>query len=302
MERHFFNERFARMDYEYVEDRRVNELLEKIQGFSNSSAAGLIMLLWQIPELTGRCAGTAAAAALLAGMFTFSTGTGRAIIDSPWAVALLLLSLFIPVITRTAFTGRIVKAEKDLTDLNTHNNAVLNYYRTYIQIGKAGKDIRIFAQQHYVLSLMYRSLTWYWNYCRVKSETSGLSAAANAFVGALAYLVIGLRALAGMYSIGEVTQYVGAVTALSGSLTGLINAAAEIRENNVFLSMLYEFLDLPNLKYRGTLTTEKRQDNDYALEFHDVSFKYPGSEQYALKNVSLKLTTGERRPGPISGI
>jgi ATP-binding cassette subfamily B protein len=294
MERHFINEHFARMDYEYVEDRRVNELLEKIHGFSTSNGAGLLKLVWTVPELTERFVGTAAAAALLAGMFRFSTGTGGAFIDSPWAVAPLLLSLFIPVITRTAFTGPIVRAETDLTESNTHTNTVMSYYRTYIESGNAGKDIRVFAQQHYVLSLMFRPRTWYWNYSRVKSLTSGLSAAANAFVGGLAYLLIGLRALAGIYSIGEVTQYVGAVTAFAGSLTGLISVAAEIRENNVFLSMLYEFLDLPSLKYQGTLTTEKRQDNDYALEFHNVSFKYPGSEQYALKNLSLKLNTGER--------
>jgi ATP-binding cassette subfamily B protein len=292
MERRFLNERFAGMDYEYVEDRRVSELLEKMQALSNSTGAGLGVVFWRIPELTQRFTGTVAAAALLAGMFRFSAGTGGAFTGSPWAPVLLLLSLVIPLVVRTACGGRIVKAEKDLTDSNTHTNVTVGYYFRYIQ--NAGKDIRIFAQQRYVLSLMFPPLTWYWNYSRVKSETSALSAAANAVVGGLAYLLIGLRALAGMYGIGEVTQYVGAVTAFAGSLTGLISVAAEIRENNVFLSMLYEFLDLPNLKYRGTLTTEKRQDNEYTLEFHDVSFKYPGSDQYALKNLSLKLNVGER--------
>jgi ATP-binding cassette subfamily B protein len=294
MEMRFIDERFAGMDYEYAEDRRVSEMVEKIRALSNSTGAGLGTLFWRIPELTERFAGTAAAAALLAGIFRFGGGTDGTFTGSPWAAVLLLLSPFIPAAIRSACTGRIVRAEKDLTDSNTHNNAVLNYYLTYIQSGNAGKDIRIFAQQNYVLSLMFRPVAWFRNFIRVKSETEGLSAAANACAGGLAYILIGLRALAGMYSIGEVTQYVGAVTAFAGSLTGLIGAAAAIRENNVFLAVLYEFLDLPDHKYRGTLTTEKRQDNEYTLEFHNVSFKYPGSEHYALKNISLKLKVGER--------
>jgi ATP-binding cassette subfamily B protein len=290
--RGFTNERFARMDYEHVEDRRVSELLERMTELSNSTGAGLLRLIWTIPDLAGRLVGTAAAAALLAGMF--SLGGGGTFIESPLAAVLLLLSLFIPVIVRSASTGRVARAEKDLTEANTHNNVVFHYYAPYLRIDKAGKDIRIFAQQPYLFSLMFRPLTWFWKFSRVMSETSGLSAAANALVGGLAYLLIGLRALAGMYSIGQVTQYVGAVTAFAGSLTGLISAVLAIQENNVFLSLLYEYLDLPSLKYRGTLTTEKRQDNEYTLEFHDVSFKYPGSDQYVLKNLSLKLNIGER--------
>ena len=46
--------------------------------------------------------------------------------------------------------------------------------------------------------------------------------------------------------------------------------------------------------YQGTLSTEKRDDNEYEIEFRNVSFKYPGSENYALKNVNFKFNIGER--------
>jgi hypothetical protein len=53
------------------------------------------------------------------------------------------------------------------------------------------------------------------------------------------------------YGIGQVTQYVGAVTSFSGSLTGLISTLAMLWENAVYMPMLYEFLDLPDLKYQA---------------------------------------------------
>ena len=46
--------------------------------------------------------------------------------------------------------------------------------------------------------------------------------------------------------------------------------------------------------YQGSLTTEKRSDIQYDVEFRDVSFKYPGSEAYALRHVNMKFKVGSR--------
>ena len=39
---------------------------------------------------------------------------------------------------------------------------------------------------------------------------------------------------------------------------------------------------------------EKRDDDQYEIEFRNVSFKYPGTDIYALKDVSIKMKIGER--------
>jgi ATP-binding cassette subfamily B protein len=62
----------------------------------------------------------------------------------------------------------------------------------------------------------------------------------------------------------------------------------------MYLEALYEFLDIPDASYQGTLTTEKRADSDYQIEFNNVSFKYPGTENFALKNLNLKFNIGHR--------
>lgn len=61
-----------------------------------------------------------------------------------------------------------------------------------------------------------------------------------------------------------------------------------------FLEDTFRFLDLPNRMYQGSLTTEKRSDRNYEIEFRDVSFKYPGSETYALRHVNMKFRVGSR--------
>ena len=39
---------------------------------------------------------------------------------------------------------------------------------------------------------------------------------------------------------------------------------------------------------------EKRSDNEYEIEFHDVSFRYPGTETDVLRHVSLKFNIGQK--------
>ena len=46
--------------------------------------------------------------------------------------------------------------------------------------------------------------------------------------------------------------------------------------------------------YQGSLTVEKRDDNEYYVEFKNVSFQYPNADSYALKHVNLKFKVGEK--------
>ena len=74
-------------------------------------------------------------------------------------------------------------------------------------------------------------------------------------------------------------------------LTGLLGT---LETNTGYLDKTFEFLDIPNAMYQGSLTTEKRSDRRYEVEFKDVSFKYPGSDIWALRHVNMKFKVGKR--------
>lgn len=86
----------------------------------------------------------------------------------------------------------------------------------------------------------------------------------------------------------------GAVTSLSGNIGAVLEYADQIRNNHRFLKLTYELLDTKNEMYQGSLTTEKRADRQYEVEFRDVSFRYPGSERWALRHVDMKFKVGKR--------
>jgi ATP-binding cassette subfamily B protein len=120
------------------------------------------------------------------------------------------------------------------------------------------------------------------------------SAAVSHIFTALIYIFVCLKSWSGAFGVGSVTQYIGAITALSGGVSSLISFFGGMRNNAPYLRTTFEFLDIPNAMYQGSLTTEKRSDKKYEIEFCNVGFKYPSSDEYALKNVSLKFKIGQR--------
>lgn len=123
---------------------------------------------------------------------------------------------------------------------------------------------------------------------------NALSASTSTVFTGIIYVFVCLKAWAGAFGVGSVTQYIGAITALSGGVASLIATMGNMRSNAHFLKTTFEFLDIPNSMYQGSLTTEKRSDYNYDIEFRNVSFKYPSSDTYALRHVSMKFKIGQR--------
>lgn len=119
------------------------------------------------------------------------------------------------------------------------------------------------------------------------------SAVSVVFTGVV-YVFVCLKAWAGAFGLGAVTQYVAAITKTSGGVSQFISTLGGMRNNASFLSLIFDFLDMPDQMYQGSLTVEKRRDYDYEVEFQNVSFQYPGSENYALRNVNMKFKIGSR--------
>ncbi len=123
---------------------------------------------------------------------------------------------------------------------------------------------------------------------------SGASGAVSVMFTGVAYLFAGLKAWAGAFGVGMMTQYVSSIVRLAGGLSSFIGTLGQTRINATFVKMLLDFLETPNVMYQGSLTVEKRNDRQYEIEFQDVSFRYPGNDQYALRHVNMKFTVGRR--------
>lgn len=108
------------------------------------------------------------------------------------------------------------------------------------------------------------------------------------------YLVSGAYCLLGAFSIGNVVKFAGSITNIMTSVQSMGRQYKELALTARREASTLEMLSVGDEMYKGKLPVEKRLDNQYEIEFRNVSFKYPGSEQYALKDFSLKIRVGER--------
>ena len=108
------------------------------------------------------------------------------------------------------------------------------------------------------------------------------------------YLIVCFYCVLGVFPVGSVIKYVGYLGRITGSIGSLFSALSSFKANERFLATYLEFFDINNDMYQGSLSVEKRSDKKFDIEFRNVSFRYAGTENYALKRVNLRLKVGER--------
>ena len=101
-------------------------------------------------------------------------------------------------------------------------------------------------------------------------------------------------AMSGAVSVGDVLMYSGAIITMMTGVQNILTQYNQINYRNEYLKTYEDFIKRPNMHYDGTLPIEKRDDNEYELSFRNVSFRYPGTETYILKDVSLDFKIGQK--------
>ena len=131
---------------------------------------------------------------------------------------------------------------------------------------------------------------WFTSTRRLDVGTGALSAV---FVVA-SYAIVAVKVLAGAITVGSFTTYAGALAQFGGAYATLCEKSARLRECCGYLGVFLDLMDMEDPRPHGTIPVEKRDDGLFELAFEHVSFRYPGTSSWALRDVSLKLDTLHR--------
>ena len=93
--------------------------------------------------------------------------------------------------------------------------------------------------------------------------------------------------------IGNMTIYMSAVGYVSSELSSAVNAYLRLSANSLNVNDLIDFMNIPLTQYTSGSKIPQYSENSI-IEFRNVSFKYPGSENYALKNLNLRINHNEK--------
>ncbi|MCO4747345.1 MAG: ABC transporter ATP-binding protein [Proteobacteria bacterium] len=107
-----------------------------------------------------------------------------------------------------------------------------------------------------------------------------------------AYLWVAMAAMATRITLGQMTMYLMVFKQGQSGFSAILQAVGGMYEDNLYLSNLYEFLDLEVATASGTVTAGSAPGD--GIRFEGVSFTYPGATTPALSGVDLHIPPGSR--------
>ena len=270
-------EKSATLDLAQFEDAAVQDALDR----ARRQTVGRLALLAQLLSIGQD-------------LLTLATLGVALLTFSPWLVLLLVLSVIPGFLGETRFA----LLEYSLLWRRTPERRKLDYLRFVGASATTAKEVQMFGLASW-LTDRYRELSdqWYQENRSLVVRKAFVSSAL-ALVSTLgyygAYVFIIARTVSGAISLGSLTFLAATFARGRDVVQRVLGAASGVYEQSLYLRDLFTFLDLqPSITSQPgarAVPTVIRQ----GFRFEDVGFRYPGSDRWAIRNVSFTIQPGER--------
>ena len=298
----FIHKMFS-LDFSELDKQENHDLRIQIQQNENWSAWGLMKIqeayVSAVTSIFGIISGITLTISLFTSPVPGDAGWLTALNNPLFIIALAILMVGVSILAGK-FSAASTKCWSDFAEEATFGNRLFGHFGFIGMDKERSIDIRMNNQQNLVSAYWDTNSSFgvHGPFGKSARGKMGIYASLGVCITTLItgsiYVFTCLKAWGGAFDVGSITQYVGAATAMVSNIFALTGLFGILETNTGYLDKTFEFLDIPNAMYQGSLTTEKRADRRYEVEFKDVSFKYPGSDIWALRHVNMKFKVGKR--------
>ncbi|MDU5883564.1 MAG: ABC transporter ATP-binding protein [Clostridium perfringens] len=273
------SDKIMKMDFKNTEDPEVLNKIKSVMNAVMSNNTGVEGVYHTLLGLFGR-------------LTAFVGYISIVLFLSPW----ILLFLIINVLISYALTMRVKKYEYSQKEKAADKDRRTFYVFDTMYDFAYGKDIRIYDLKNILIDKFKKfrgeridiSNDVQEKQLKVKIVDVILLVIRGFVVyGYLIYNVL----FTGM-SIGDFTMYFSTINGFGDWMKGILDDLANIKAQNMYLDDMREFLEIKSENKEKT--RDIPIDSSYEIEFKNVSFKYPKTDKYIYKNLSLKIKKGQR--------
>ena len=298
----FIHKMFS-LDFSELDKQENHDLRAQIQQNENWSSWGLMRVeeayIGAVSSVIGLLSGIALTVSLFTSPVPESAGW-LTVLNNPVFIIVLAAMMVVISILAGNLSAKSMRCWSDFAEEATFGNRLFGHFGFIGTDKTRSVDIRMNNQQGLISAYWTTNSSFGVNgpFGKAARGRMGVYASLGVCITTLItgfiYVFTCLKAWGGAFDVGSITQYVGAATAMVTNVFALTDLLGIMKTNAPYLEKTFEFLDIPNAMYQGSLTTEKRADRQYEVEFKDVSFKYPGSDIWALRHVNMKFKVGKR--------
>lgn len=175
----------------------------------------------------------------------------------------------------------------------------LGYMSQLPRNASAKKDIDLFHMSDFITKKIrnFQQNMLAFNLDRIR--TSGLIEMATYVLSVVfqvfAYILIGLNAFKGQITVGEFTMGITSLISFMSASSFVATNVLNFNDSLFYIQKYKSFLTLKS-KYDACwdFTIDDIDLSNIEIEFRNVSFRYPNSTSYVLKNINLKLRDREK--------
>jgi len=211
----------------------------------------------------------------------------------PWLIVLLLFSIIPSFINELNFTSSRYSIARSWTA----ERRTLDYLRYIGANAKTIKEIKLFSLTEFIAERFKNLSNQYYNVNKNLAVKRSIWGAVFNVLGILsyyaAYILIAIRVLAKVLSIGDLTFLAGSFNSLRNRLQASFSRITRISESALNLKDYFDFLNLsaePVLNNYAIIPKNIK----HGFTFKNVSFAYPNADKLVLKNINFTLKAGEK--------
>lgn len=294
----YYNKKTLSLDYDDLENTKIRQLRRKITESAKINYHGKQLLLMSVGRLVNITISAILALVIGIEMFVLMFATGFSwyiVLFASLIVGTVVFNVWYSFRTKDKMGALSNKVSQTMIDENRIDDAVDCY--------NMGKDIRLYRQDKLIMKIKNFTFNLHKKAYRTMEEKRYVIniplMITDILLQAVIYIFVCVYALMGAFGIGSIVKYVGFVETIIGCITSYFNVFGDVKYNTPFVEDYLKYFDIPQKMYKGTIPVEKRcfcdgGDNEYEVEFRNVSFRYPASEEFALRNVSIKFKVGEK--------
>lgn len=286
-----------RADYKELEGPSIRQDKERIERSTQMFWYGP----WEVPGVLMSVAQglTITVSALLLSWQVFLPVKGEGFF---WGTAAVLLLIAGSVAYSLRSEKELYRIKENSLEQLASQYRMSNYLADYAGEHKAAKDIRLYGQQKMIKSRYEENGRTIWRLLgkemKMQAMAFGIRGMYAQGVSCLAYLVVGARALAGVFGVGSVVQYVGALTRLSEGIRVMVYSVQHIKMQGPHCQEYLDFIGEGGDAHKyiheqdGNRSVDEN-GQEYTIVFDHVSFCYPGTQDMVLKDICLTMKRGE---------
>lgn len=278
----FLNKKSGTTSYPNITDEKFIEMRSKSQWAVNDNGQATEAVWGTLVSLMKNCIGFVIYVFLLMSL-------------DVWLILVISVTSLIGYFVNKRLYGYEYRHRDELGKINSK----LWYHIGLVKNITVAKDIRIFGMKPWLKELADKAMNVYIAFQRRANNVyiwgNILGLVLTFLRNGLAYFVIINMVLTDGLTVSEFLLYFSAVGGFTAWVSGILGDLTTLHRQGLDISTIREFLEYHEpFKFEDGEGLSTSADSRHELRLENVSFKYPGAEEYTLENINLTIRPGEK--------